>query len=81
MMIVTDEISQKYVIALQSKYKYQMDEALANLNLYLSNRLSAIGEHSSLLDEHDKWLDIYATAKGKLEALNDNYSYKIVNKI
>lgn len=80
-MIVTDEISQQYVTALQSKYKYQMDEALANLNLYLSNRLTAIGEHSNLLDEHDRWLDVYSTAKGKLEALEDNYSSKIVNKI
>ncbi len=69
------------MLALQLKYKAQMEEALANLDLYFSERLTAIGEHSNMLEEHDKWLDIYATAKGKLEALEENYINKIINKI
>ena len=76
-----DSISQRYMNALSMKYKGQMEEALANLDLYFSERLTAIGEHSNMLEEHDKWLDVYSTAKGKLEALEQNYINKISNKI
>ena len=48
-----------------------MAEAEANLSLYFSNNnLAAIGEHSDLMDEHDKWIDKYTNAKDKLETLN-----------
>ncbi len=79
--MITNTIGQRYMFALQLKYKAKMEEALANLDLYFSNNLAAIGEHSDIMEEHDKWLDIYATNKGKLEALEENYINKITNKI
>ena len=66
---------QNYVTALKKKYEYQMEEAKANLALYFSNtNLAAIGEHSDLLAEHDRWVESYANAKGKLESLMSLYS-------
>jgi hypothetical protein len=66
---------QNYVTALKKKYEYQMEEAKANLALYFSNtNLSAIGEHSDLLAEHDRWLESYTNAKDKLESLMEIYS-------
>ena len=47
----------------------EMAEAEANLALYV-NQLVAIGEHSDLMDEHDKWIEKYTNAKDKLESLN-----------
>jgi hypothetical protein len=41
--------------ALIAKYDYQYKEALAHLNLYMSNSVG-IGEHSDLLDECDKFV-------------------------
>ena len=65
---------QNYVTALKKKYEYQMEEAKANLALYFSNtNLAAIGEHSDLLAEHDRWVESYANAKGKLESLMSLY--------
>lgn len=59
-----------YVVALKKKYEYQMEEAKANLSLYFSNtNLAAIGEHSDLLAEHDRWIESYTNAKDKLESL------------
>lgn len=64
-------LSQNYISALRKKYEYEMEEAKANLSLYLSNQnLSAIGEHSDLLVEQDKWISKYTEAKDKLETLN-----------
>jgi hypothetical protein len=66
---------QNYAIALKKKYEYQMEEAKANLALYFSNaNLSAIGEHSDLLAEHDRWIESYTNAKDKLESLLSLYS-------
>jgi len=60
-----------YVNALRKRYEAQIEEAKANLSLYLSEKnLAAIGEHSDILSEQDKWIDILATAKGKLETLD-----------
>jgi len=65
---------QNYVSALKKKYEFQMEEAKANLALYFSNtNLAAIGEHSDLLTEHDKWISQYADAKDKLETLISLY--------
>lgn len=65
---------QNYISALKKKYEFQMEEARANLALYFSNtNLAAIGEHSDLLTEHDKWIDQYANAKDKLETLMSLY--------
>jgi hypothetical protein len=65
---------QNYVSALKKKYEFQMEEAMANLALYFSNQnLAAIGEHSDLLSEHDRWVEQYANAKDKLESLMGLY--------
>lgn len=64
-------ISQTYISALTKKYEAQMEEAKANLTLYFSgSNLVAIGEHSDLLTEHDRWVLQYCEAKDKLESLN-----------
>lgn len=64
-------ISQTYISALTKKYEAQMEEAKANLALYFSgSNLAAIGEHSDLLTEHDRWVAQYSEAKDKLESLN-----------
>lgn len=65
---------QNYIIALKKKYEFQMEEAKANLALYFSNsNLAAIGEHSDILTEHDRWIDQYTNAKDKLESLMSLY--------
>ncbi len=65
---------QNYIFALKKKYEFQMEEAKANLALYFSNsNLAAIGEHSDLLTEHDKWISQYTDAKDKLESLMSLY--------
>lgn len=65
---------QNYISALKKKYEYQMEEAKANLGLYFSNsNLAAIGEHSDLLAEHDKWITQYTDAKDKLETILSLY--------
>jgi hypothetical protein len=62
--------NEKYIKALRLRYQADMAEADAALELYLSNdNLSAIGEHSDLLEEQDKWIGKYTDAKDKLESL------------
>lgn len=68
-MIETSKLGKKYVLALKKKYEAEMLEAEANLSLYV-NDLAAIGEHSDLLEEHDKWVEVWVNAKDKLEAVN-----------
>jgi len=64
-------IGNRYINALRKKYEAEMAEAEANLGLYLSNsNLAAIGEHSDLMEEQDKWIEKYTNAKDKLETLN-----------
>ena len=64
-------ITKKYVAALQKRYEAEMAEADANISLYLSGQnLAAIGEHSDLMEEQDKWIEKYTNAKDKLETLN-----------
>jgi hypothetical protein len=66
-----NNISINYYNALRKRYEAQAEEAKANLALYFSsNNLAAIGEHSDLLAEHDKWVEVLATANDKLETLN-----------
>ena len=63
-------ISNRYINALEKRYEAEMAEAEANLGLYLSsNNLAAIGEHSDLMEEQDKWIEKYTNAKDKLETL------------
>lgn len=68
-------ISQNYISALIKKYEAEIEEAVANLSLYFSNsNLAAIGEHSDILSEHDRWVEKYANSKDKLEAIKELYS-------
>ena len=63
-------LTNKYVSALGKRYEAQIAEAEANLALYLSGQnLAAIGEHSDLMEEQDKWIEKYTNAKDKLETL------------
>ena len=63
-------LTNKYVAALSKRYEAQIAEAEANLALYLSGQnLAAIGEHSDLMEEQDKWISKLAEAKDKLETL------------
>jgi hypothetical protein len=68
-MIQTTRLGKNYVLALKKKYEAEMLEAEANLDLYVNN-LTGIGEHSDLLEEHDKWVEAWVNAKDKLEAVN-----------
>jgi hypothetical protein len=69
-----ENLGNNYVLALRKKYEAEMEEARANLSLYLSSsNLAAIGEHSDLLEEHDKWVEKYTNAKDKLETLSELY--------
>ena len=63
-------LGNRYINALSKRYEAEMAEAEANLALYLSNNnLAAIGEHSDLMEEQDKWIEKYTNAKDKLETL------------
>lgn len=78
-MIKTSELGQNYISALRKKYEAEMEEAKANLALYTTS-LVAIGEHSDLMEEHDKWIEKYTNAKDKLETLNNLFSENKVIK-
>jgi hypothetical protein len=75
-------ISLNYYNALRKRYEAQIEEAKANLCLYFSStHLAAIGEHSDLLAEHDRWIEVLATATDKLQTLNsifDRNTMKII---
>ena len=75
-MIETTKLGQNYVSALRKKYEAEIEEAKANLALYVNN-LTAIGEHSDLMEEHDKWIEKYTNAKDKLESLNHLFTQPI----
>ena len=74
----------RYITALSKRYEAEMAESEANLALYLSNNnLAAIGEHSDLMEEQDKWIEKYTNAKDKLETLKslnfEDYSIERIN--
>jgi hypothetical protein len=74
--------NKKYYNALKLKYESQMAEAEANLDSYFNNdNLAAIGEHSDLLAEHDRWIEAYANAKDKLESLKSLYEQYNVESV
>lgn len=66
------QITDLYLRALEKKYEAQIAEAQANLSLYLSKNLAAIGEHSDLVDEQDKWITKLSDAQGKLDTLRNH---------
>jgi hypothetical protein len=69
----TTKLGMNYITALRKKYEAEMAEAKANLALYVNN-LVAIGEHSDLMEEHDKWVEKYTNSKDKLETLNEIFT-------
>jgi hypothetical protein len=69
----TTKLGMNYITALRKKYEAEMAEAKANLALYVNN-LVAIGEHSDLMEEHDKWVEKYTNSKDKLETLNELFA-------
>jgi hypothetical protein len=76
-------LGNRYITALSKRYEAEMAEAEANLALYLSNtNLAAIGEHSDLMEEQDKWIEKYTNAKDKLETLKSlNLKDESIEKI
>ena len=58
-----------FVKALHDHYVSQISEAVATLNLYLNNSVG-IGEHSDILAELKKYMDVLDDADGKLNTLN-----------
>ena len=54
------------------KYKAEISEALATLDIYFNNPVG-IGEHPDLLAEIDKYIEKLETATGKLEAINKHF--------
>lgn len=78
-----NRIGIQYFYALRKRYEAQIEEAKANLGLYLSStNLASIGEHSDLLAEHDKWIEVLANATDKLQTLDTlfdstNMTFKI----
>ena len=55
--------------AVRSKYQSQIDEAMATLEIYL-NRPVGIGEHSDILLEVMKYVDLLDSADSKLNTLD-----------
>jgi hypothetical protein len=72
-MINTTDLGKNYISALRKKYEAEIEEAKANLALYTTN-LVAIGEHSDLMEEHDKWIEKYTNAKDKLSSLDELFN-------
>lgn len=67
-----NKLNQSYINALIKRYEYEILEAEAGLELYLSNvNLSAIGEHSDLLHEQNIFVEKLTNAKDKLETFKD----------
>lgn len=58
-----------FIKALRDHYVSQISEAVATLNLYL-NKSVGIGEHSDILAELKKYMDVLDDADGKLNTLN-----------
>jgi hypothetical protein len=58
-----------FLKALVDHYNSKISEAVATLNLYMNNSVG-IGEHSDILEELKKYVDILDDADGKLNTLN-----------
>ena len=59
--------------ALKSKFEAQKAEALATLDIYLTNA-AGIGEHPQIVEEMAKQLERLANAEDCLESLKKNLS-------
>lgn len=58
-----------FLKALHDHYVSQISEAVATLNIYLNNTVG-IGEHSDILAELKKYVEILDSADSKLATLN-----------
>ena len=68
-------IRDKIVKALTKKYESDMETALATIDIYLANSVG-IGEHPQHIEDIDKLLSKYCSAKEKLESLIRHYDDK-----
>ena len=57
-----------FLKALIDHYNSKISEAVATLNLYMNNSVG-VGEHSDILEELKKYVDILDEADGKLNTL------------
>jgi hypothetical protein len=73
-MTTQEKITQKLYEALTNKYSAQISEAEATLMVYFNNPVG-IGEHPQHLEEMDKFVDQLASAKDKLDALQQFKKY------
>jgi hypothetical protein len=67
-----------FVKALQDYYTAQISEAIATLNVYLNTSVG-IGEHSDILSELKKYVDILESADGKLAVLEKYINVRTQN--
>ena len=66
------EVSSIFYDALEAKYRAEIVEAIATLEVYFKVPVG-IGEHSDLLSEHNKWVEKLANAEDKLAALHEHF--------
>lgn len=64
-----------FIKALQDHYLAQISEAVATLNLYLNTSVG-IGEHSDILTELKKYVDLLDSASSKLSTLEKYISVR-----
>ena len=55
-----------------SRFEAQKQEALATIEIYLTNSVG-IGEHSNLLDEVEKWTAVLADAEEKISVFTAHF--------
>ncbi len=75
--ITIEKRGKNYFLALQKKYEAQIQEAVAILETYFNSPV-AIGEHSDLLPEHDKWVEQLANATDKLNTLSQYFELETI---
>lgn len=79
--ITATGVGKDYLKSLKLKYEAEVAKAKATLKLYTSDNLAAIGEHSDLQEEQDKWLQIYHDSKGKLESIKEIFEEEQLERI
>ena len=62
----------KLLQAAKDKYKAKRSEALAHLDI-LFNKPVGIGEHTDIMTEIEKWIDIVAQSEENLNMLTKNF--------
>jgi hypothetical protein len=72
MITINNKYGIRYYEAMVAKYEARIMEAEANLDMYFHN-MAAIGEHSDLQEEFEKWIAVVADTQGKLDVLKNNF--------